>query len=109
MAKKSEPISVRLDPDTLRQLDRTRSPYGDSRGEHLKRIAIRALSQNRDHELNCQLTDLQESIARLDDALEHHIEASTRAVRRLAWLMLTNDGSMEGDEAKAVVARLFED
>lgn len=108
MLRPSETISIRLDQELLKLVDRRRQPYGDSRGEYLKRIVIDSLTGQQEVETADQILRIQEAVDRLED--QHDLQASnlTGSLRRLSFVLLSTVAGMSGDDIEMTIKRIFQ-
>ena len=105
MAKPSETVSVRLDTETLRLLDQTRDPFGDSRGEYVRRTVVAHLLRDEEQHVHTQIAELRMSNA----ALEEQLGNMVTALKRLAFLLFSFDGPVSADEAMQLIGNIFPD
>lgn len=109
MKSESETISLRLEPELLRKLDKQRAPFGDSRGQCVKRMVTATLLGSRDEELLQAMTEVRLSQERSQDDRSQEAETMQRAIRRLAFFILTHDGPVDAQNAKKIARGLFSD
>ncbi|TWU62363.1 hypothetical protein V7x_40920 [Crateriforma conspicua] len=106
MSTPSETISFRLPGELVRKLDKQRDPFGDSRGDYSKRIVITHLQRDQHDEVGQQILELRQSVALLDDDLNDHSTSVMRAVRRLAFALLTSSEPLSVDKARELVRHI---
>lgn len=107
MKTSSETISLRLDQEQLKKLDQRRKPFGDSRGEHVKRLALTSLLDLEESQTTETLRQLQLAMQRLDDEHYHQMEQLNEKLRQLTYVLLSTAGQQPPEEAKQAARRIF--
>ena len=107
MKTPSETISLRLDQEQLKRLDQRRKPFGDSRGEHVKRLALTSLLDVEEIQTSEKLQQLQCAMQGLDDEHHRQMQQLNDRLRQLAYVLLTTAGQQPPDEARAAARRIF--
>lgn len=107
MAKRqpTETIATRFGHDTLGLLDKARKPFGDSRGDHMRRLVIAMLERDTDSELIRRLEELQASVANL----EIEVQKNQRSMRRMLYAILVTIGDVNASHAHEIAGKLFEE
>ncbi|MDV6032468.1 MAG: hypothetical protein F9B45_20755 [Phycisphaera sp. RhM] len=107
MAKRrpTETVATRFGRDTLGLLDKARKPFGDSRGDHMRRLVIATLERDTDSELIRRLEELQASVANL----EIELQKTQRAMRRILYAILVTIGDVDASDAHEIAGKLFEE
>ena len=107
MKTSSETISIRLDQEQLRKLDQRRKPFGDSRGEHIKRLALTSLLELEESQTTDTLRQLRVAIQGLDDEHDRQMEQLNEKLRQLTYVLLSTAGQQPPEEAKLAARRIF--
>lgn len=107
MPHPTETVSFRMDQETLKIVDRRRKAFGDSRGEFLKRIAIRVLLEHDRTEMNDQILLLREAADRLEDQQQLQNHELTGHLKRLSFVLLSSLAEMSSDDIEVTIKRIF--
>lgn len=108
MPRSSETISIRLNQNLIRLLEGRAKPYGDSKGEHAKRLLIGMLTQNDQTELNDQILRIREALDRVEDQQDLQSHELTGNLRRLSFVLLSTLAGMSSNDVEATVKRIFQ-
>jgi len=107
MPRPSETISIRLDQELLKLVDRRRQAFGDSRGECLKRIVVDSLTGKQESETADQILRIQEAVDRLEDQHDLRSNELTGSLRRLSFVLLSTVAGMSVDDIEMTINRIF--
>lgn len=107
MRTPSETISIRMDQEQLKLLDRRRHPFGDSRGEHIKRMIIDQLLRVEQTQLSDNIVRLRAALDEVDDRQDRGMTKLNENLRRLTYVLLTTAGGLVADEAEQAARRVF--
>ena len=105
MARPTETVSARFDSETLKILDQARGPFGDSRGEYMRRTVMTHLHRDESQAVRAELGELRISNARL----ETQLDTVVTSLKKLTLLLLSADHPMGVDHAQRLVASIFPD
>jgi len=103
MTRPTETVSARFDCETLRTLDKAREPFGDSRGEYMRRAVMSHLYRDESQYIRAELAELRISSARN----ESRLVATLASLKKLTLLLLSVDSPISVDEAKQFVVDIF--
>ena len=103
MTRPSETVSARFDCETLKSLDEARGPFGDSRGEYLRRTVMSHLYRDESQAIRHELAELRISTAQL----ETQMTAVITSLKKLTLLLLTADRPLDVDQARQFVVNVF--
>ena len=107
MSRPTETVSFRMDQEILKIVDKRRKAFGDSRGEFLKRIAIRVLLKHDHTEMNDQILLVREAVDRLEDQQELQNHELTGHLRRLSFVLLSSLAEMSSHDIEVTIKRIF--
>ena len=105
MGRQSEPVTTRLDSETLQALDMVRKRFGDSRGEYVRRTLLLHLFHDQQDHLQKELCELRLSSAEV----EEHLLVLQGALKKLALVLLTIKESISIEQATGLVQSIFPD
>ena len=107
MKSRSETVSIRFDQEQLCKLDQRRKPFGDSRGEHVKRMALAALLELEQMHLADMLQQLRLRVDSIDDEQSRLMVQLNDRLKRLTFVLLSTVGKLSTDEARQTARKLF--
>ena len=107
MRNPSETISIRLDQEQLKRLDQRRKPFGDSRGEHIKRMAIATLLEVEKSHTSDMLMQLRATVDSMDDEQNRQMKRLNEKLCRLAYALLNTAGRLSPEEAERAARKIF--
>ena len=105
MSRPSETISARFDNETLKALDEARRPFGDSRGEFMRRMILAQLQRDEGQWLRDELGEIRASSAEMETQLSDMITS----LKKLSLLLLSLDRPVDLSQARKMVQRVFPD
>ena len=103
MSRPTETVSARFDCETLKTLDQARRPFGDSRGEYMRRMVMSHLHRDESQAIRDELAELRASSAQL----EMQLAATVTSLKKLTLLLLSTEHPMEIAQARHLIANVF--
>ncbi len=103
MATASQPISFRVPPAILQQIDARRKPFGISRGEWVRGIVIQNLAGTDANALSAQIDGLAAGLSELIQKAD----SQKADLARVLFLLLTELGNLPRDDARNLIVERF--